>query len=135
MENDEEEESSFYHKFIDFFATPERRHGWQIELQELKQLKHKKVDAYATKFKKMLKRVDPDDEIPDPYIIRMFLSGLRGKAATFVTVAEPKDLDEAITKARKAEAWEYYSKQTSDKSLQKKVEEELENLSQKIEKI
>ncbi|CAG8621265.1 29750_t:CDS:2 [Gigaspora margarita] len=29
---------------------------------------------------------------------------LRGKAATFVTVAEPKDLDEAITKARKAEA-------------------------------
>ncbi|CAG8629998.1 186_t:CDS:2 [Gigaspora rosea] len=89
--NDEEEESK-------------RRHGWQIKLQELKQLKHEKVNAYATKFKKLLKWVDPDDEIPDPYIIRMFLSGLRGKAATFVTVAEPKDLDEAITKARKAEA-------------------------------
>ncbi|CAG8586104.1 16500_t:CDS:2, partial [Gigaspora rosea] len=74
------------------------------ELQVLKQLKHEKVDAYATKFKKLLKQVDPDDEIPDPYIIRMFLSGLRGKAATFVTVAEPKDLDEAITKARKAKA-------------------------------
>ncbi|CAG8528423.1 17539_t:CDS:10, partial [Gigaspora rosea] len=34
----------------------------------------------------------------------MFLTGLQGKAVTFVTVAEPKDLDEAITKARKAEA-------------------------------
>ncbi|CAG8829048.1 8700_t:CDS:2, partial [Gigaspora rosea] len=56
-------------------------------------------------------------------------------AATFVTVAELKDLDEAITKARKAEAGEYYSKQTNEKSHQKKVEEELGNLSQKIEQI
>ncbi|CAG8816040.1 11794_t:CDS:2, partial [Gigaspora rosea] len=111
--NDKEEESSFYHKFINFFATPERRHGCQIELQELKQQKHEKVDTYATKFKKLLKRVDPDDEIPDPYITQMFLSGLQRKAATF-------DLDEAITKARKAEAGKYYSKQTSNKSHQRK---------------
>ncbi|CAG8695456.1 36608_t:CDS:2 [Gigaspora margarita] len=63
------------------------------------------------------------------------LSELQRKAVTFVTIAKLKDLDEAIAKARKAEASEYYSRQTNEKSHQKKVKEELGNLSQKIEQI
>ncbi|CAG8638482.1 17882_t:CDS:2 [Gigaspora margarita] len=60
---------------------------------------------------------------------------VEGKVATFVTITEPKNLDEAIAKARKAKASKYYSKKTNKKSYQKKVKEELENLSPKIEQI
>ncbi|CAG8609491.1 40506_t:CDS:2, partial [Gigaspora margarita] len=111
---------------------------WKNEEEKeskLKQLKYEKVDLYTTKFKKLLKQVNLNNEIPNPYIIWMFLSEMQGKAATFVTMAELKDLDKAITKTRKAEASKYYSKQTFDKSYQRKVEEELENLLQKIEQI
>ncbi|CAG8592867.1 28848_t:CDS:2, partial [Racocetra persica] len=91
-----------------FFATPEKQHKWHIQLNSLAQLENEKVDAYATKFKKLLSRVDPTNSLPDQYIVRMFLSGLKGKTATFVAVTSPNSLNEAIAAARKVEAGEYY---------------------------
>ncbi|CAG8694533.1 15248_t:CDS:2, partial [Racocetra persica] len=99
--DDDDQEGSFYHAFLEFFDTPEKRHR----------------------------------DLPDAYVIRMFLSGLRGKTPTFVAVSEPETLEEAIISARRVEAGEYYSKQTQEKGHQKKLEEELGNLSQKIEQI
>ncbi|CAG8509821.1 9230_t:CDS:2 [Scutellospora calospora] len=91
-------------------------------------LLNKKVDIYAAKFKRLLGQVDSEDSLLDEFIIRIFLSGLRGKTVTFVAVLEPEDLDKAIVSARRVEVGEYYSRQTPEKTQQKKLEEELDNL-------
>ncbi|CAG8797024.1 22763_t:CDS:2, partial [Gigaspora rosea] len=51
------------------------------------------------------------------------------------TVSEPDTLVKAIISACRVEVGEYYSKQAQERGYQRKLEEELGNLSQKIEKI
>ncbi|RIB25395.1 hypothetical protein C2G38_2166027 [Gigaspora rosea] len=65
----------------------------------------------------------------------MILSGLHRKTSTFVAVSELDTLKKAIISACRVEAGEYYSKQIQEKRYQRKLEEDLDNLSQKIEKI
>ncbi|CAG8443644.1 9928_t:CDS:10 [Cetraspora pellucida] len=115
------EENSFHSLLVTFFTTPEKQHKWQLELNTLSQGENEKVDAYATKFKKLLSCVDP---LPESYTVRMFLGGLKGKTATFVAVTSPQDLNEAIVATKKVEAGDYYSTHTSEtaRSTDKKDE-------------
>lgn len=115
--DEDDQDHSFYHLLVTYFATPEKQHKWQIQLNNLAQLENEKVDAYAIKFKKLLSQVDPEDSLPAQYIIRMFLSGLKGKTATFVAVTSPGNLNEAIVAARKVEAGEYYGTHTHEASM------------------
>ncbi|CAG8491609.1 6455_t:CDS:2, partial [Scutellospora calospora] len=55
-------------------------------------------------------RVDPRSNIPADNIIQMFLGGLKGENAKFVTILSPVTLDEAIEGARKAELGEYFGR-------------------------
>ncbi|CAG8834219.1 1895_t:CDS:2, partial [Racocetra persica] len=55
----------------------------QIELNTLAQKENEKVDKFAHQFKKLLKRVDLDNKLPDSYVIRMFLEGLHEKGRTY----------------------------------------------------
>ncbi|CAG8747414.1 23860_t:CDS:2, partial [Gigaspora rosea] len=61
------------------FAPPEKQHRWQLELNSLTQQEHERVDTYTTKFKKLLNRVNPNNCLPDAYIVRMFLGVLKEK--------------------------------------------------------
>ncbi|CAG8654887.1 15582_t:CDS:2 [Gigaspora rosea] len=63
-----------------------------------------KVDIYATKFQKLLNRVNVDNGFFKGFIIRMFLKGLKGKNAELVNIAAPKNLDDAIAAAKRIEA-------------------------------
>ncbi|CAG8836600.1 15699_t:CDS:2, partial [Gigaspora margarita] len=45
--NEENEEESFYHLFVEFFATSEKQHCWQIELNNLQQHRNEMVDIYV----------------------------------------------------------------------------------------
>ncbi|CAG8839196.1 33546_t:CDS:1, partial [Racocetra persica] len=49
---------SFYYLFVEQFAPEEQQYHWQIKLYELHQKEFKKLDTYATKFKKLLSRVN-----------------------------------------------------------------------------
>ncbi|CAG8788517.1 18511_t:CDS:2, partial [Racocetra persica] len=60
-----------------------------------------KTRIIKTAFKKLLSRVDLEESLPAQYIVRMFLSGLKGKTATFVAVTSPGNLNEANVAARK----------------------------------
>ncbi|CAG8513494.1 9140_t:CDS:2, partial [Gigaspora rosea] len=86
---------------VEQFAPPEKQHQWQIELHTLKQQTHEKIDAYITKYKRLLSRVNTNTFLSDDYIVRMFLSRLKNNNATFVTVTVPKNLKEAIAAARR----------------------------------
>ncbi|CAG8476658.1 17424_t:CDS:2 [Gigaspora margarita] len=55
------------------------------------------------------------------YIVRMFLSGLKGTDATFVAVAASKNLSEAIVAARRVEAGDYYRKHSPEFEKEKRI--------------
>ncbi|CAG8545956.1 19644_t:CDS:2, partial [Gigaspora rosea] len=62
--------------------TARKTHCWQLELNSLTQQEHERVDTYATKFN----RVNSDNCLPDAYVVRMFLGGLKEES----TVASEK---------------------------------------------
>jgi len=99
-EEEAEKNKSFYHLLVDQFAPPEKQHHWQLELNSLTQQEHERVDTYATKFKRLLNRVNTNNCLPDAYIVKMFLEGLKGMNATLITVIAPKSLSETIAAAR-----------------------------------
>ncbi|CAG8717954.1 189_t:CDS:2, partial [Gigaspora rosea] len=77
---------------------------WKMELYELRQKDTEKVDIYATKFTKLLNRINVDNGFSDGFIVGMFLNGLKVNNATLVSVAAPKNLNEAIAAAKRVEA-------------------------------
>ncbi|CAG8763778.1 14432_t:CDS:2, partial [Gigaspora margarita] len=105
-ENKEERNKSFYHLFVEHFTLPE----WQYH------------------------RVNLDRGLLDGFIVEMFLSGLKKNHATFVAVAAPKDLNEAIAVAKRVEADNYYRQNlTEPHEPQPKLEKELGDFKERIE--
>ncbi|CAG8796848.1 29262_t:CDS:2, partial [Gigaspora margarita] len=52
--NEVEKNKSFYHLRVDQFVPLEKQYHWQLELNSLTQQKHKRVNTYTTKFKRLL---------------------------------------------------------------------------------
>ncbi|CAG8840976.1 9880_t:CDS:2 [Gigaspora margarita] len=85
----------------------------------LEQQEFEKVDIYATKFKRMLSRVNLDKGLAEGFIVEMFLTSLKKNNATFVAIAVPKDLNEAIAIARRVEADPNWNKRLREKKAPK----------------
>ncbi|RIB16829.1 hypothetical protein C2G38_2188916 [Gigaspora rosea] len=85
--------------------------------------------------KELLSRVNVNDRFSNGYIVRMFLNGLKGNNATFVAVATPKNLTEAIAAARRVEASNYYGQHNSEIAKQLKVKNELSDMKKKIDEM
>ncbi|CAG8532700.1 20071_t:CDS:2, partial [Gigaspora margarita] len=101
----------------------------QMKLNFLTQQDHERVDTYTTKFKKLLNCVNTNNCLPDEYIVRMFLSSLKGMNTALVAVTVPKSLSEAIAAARKVEAGNYYRQYNSELEKQSKLRnEEMEHI-------
>ncbi|CAG8586139.1 1639_t:CDS:2, partial [Ambispora leptoticha] len=133
-ETEEKKSESFYYRFVQQFAPEERQHRWAIELGALKQQELEKLDTYANKFKRLLSQVNLGHSLPDIHIVRMFFKGLKGRNATFVSVAAPKNLNEAIAAARRVEAGEYYSEPTvRSNSISHNVGNEWNEMKKRIE--
>jgi len=64
-----------------------------------KQADNESVDAYANRLRSLTKRVDIDDAT----LLYAFVSGLRGKLASFVLGKNPANIESAINDARVAE--------------------------------
>ncbi|CAG8848277.1 32914_t:CDS:2, partial [Gigaspora margarita] len=110
---------------------------WKTESEddEEREKNQERVDMYATKFKRLLSRVNTSNCLPDEYIVRMFLSGLKGMNAALVAVAAPKSLKEAVAAARRVEAGNYYGQYNSEMTKQQKVKNELNEMKKKIDKM
>ncbi|CAG8818184.1 1203_t:CDS:2, partial [Gigaspora rosea] len=97
-EDEEERKKSFYYLFVEQFAPPERQH----------------------------RQVNLDKGLSDGFVVGMFLSSLKKNNTTFVAVAVPKDLNEAISVARRVEAGDYYRQhQLEARMSQQKLGNEL----------
>ncbi|CAG8719924.1 10579_t:CDS:1 [Racocetra persica] len=121
-DNENQPGASFASEFVKYFTTPERRYRWQIDLNLLTQQENKKVDLYVYKFKRLQKRVYPKNKLPPTYVVRMFIGGLKGKIAAFMSIAEPKNLDNVIKNARKIKAGEYYEKRKEEDPTNQLIE-------------
>ncbi|CAG8536319.1 14525_t:CDS:2 [Gigaspora margarita] len=119
----------------DKFVPPEKQHRWQIELNSLTQQEHERVDMYVTKFKRLLNRVNNNNCLPDAYIVRMFLGGLKDMNTALVAVVAPKSLSEAVAAARRVEAGYYYGRHNAEVAKQARVRSKLSDLKKRIDEM
>ncbi|CAG8795066.1 34225_t:CDS:2, partial [Gigaspora margarita] len=133
--DESEKNKSFYHLLVDQFAPSEKQHHWQLELNSLTQQEHKRVDAYATKFKKLLNCINTNNCLPAAYVVKMFLGGLKGMNVALVTVATPKSLSDAVAAARRVEAGNYYGRHNAEMAKQVRVGSELSDLKKRIDEM
>jgi hypothetical protein len=69
----------------------------------MRQTNGENVDSYASRFKKLLKRVDRNNNIPIDQQKRMFLFGLNPAITPMVHMQQANDLNALINHARNAE--------------------------------
>ncbi|CAG8504509.1 31237_t:CDS:2 [Gigaspora margarita] len=86
---------------IEFWRVKEKK------LYELQQKDTEKVDLYATKFQKLLNRVNTDNGFSNGFIVQMFLKGLKGNNAELINISAPKNLGDAIAAVKQIEAENY----------------------------
>ncbi|CAG8633079.1 13920_t:CDS:2 [Funneliformis caledonium] len=59
-----------------------------------------KVNFYAEKFKRLLKKVNSTNVLLDKYIVRLFLNRLKKNIILLIAFSQPKNVDEVIEVAR-----------------------------------
>ena len=106
-------DSSFVPCFKEKFSTEEKQNMWHHQLNELRQGPYEKVDFYAGKFKKLLKKVDPGSALPNSYAVRLFLNGLQKNIVPLVAFSQPDTINKAISTAKQVESGQYYETQAS----------------------
>jgi hypothetical protein len=70
------------------------------------------VDTYSIRFNNLKRLVDPGDNLPDDYEIRLFLNGLKPNIAARVAMADPSNLRAVVNEARATEAGTYYMRES-----------------------
>jgi len=92
--------ANFETSFSDcFIKLPVLRFRSAYDMFQKKQAETESVDAYANRLRSLAKRVD----INDATLLYTFVSGLKGKLASFVLGKNPTTLECAINDARVAE--------------------------------
>ncbi|CAG8557269.1 9475_t:CDS:1, partial [Funneliformis caledonium] len=104
--------ASFVLLFLKKFSTEEKQNLWHYQLNTLRQGPYEKVDFYAGKFKRLLKKVNSSSALSDKYTVRLFLNGLRKNIVLLVTFSHPKNVEEAIDVAKQVESGQYYEQQS-----------------------
>jgi hypothetical protein len=129
-DNDTYPDTSFVPMFIKRFSTLERKNKWHYELHNSKQGREERVAEYATRFKKLLHKVDPDKALPKDYTTRMFIGGLNEEIAVLVGSGKTDDLNTAIESAEGLEAGHYYRQNRNQRRdpERRDVESEIDKL-------
>ena len=119
------------------FASETKQNKWYQELMTTRQTPTESVDDYSLRFKRLLRKVNPDLNnlvIPAGLQIRMFLFGLSPALTPLVSTAAPATLDLAIERACLVEAGYNYT--PAAKSLTAVANEtEVDELTRKIERL
>jgi len=86
------------------YCTTHRRTQWRSALRRCKQRPGQSVEDYAADVESLYLKLDPNYNTPEDEKIEQFLQGLRPEFLTAVAAAAPRDLEEAIDRARAVEA-------------------------------
>ena len=95
--------NSFKQPFIDYFRTESRVASWQHELINHQQLSST-VEQYASKLRNLIRRVYPENNLPEQAQIAQFFQGLQPHLRFHIQTASPRTLEDAIAAARQFES-------------------------------
>ncbi len=90
---------SFVPKFVVQFKTKTQVEVWYHKWDVLKYEKEKDMFEYATRFKKIYKRINPQKRTSIRMIIQKFINSLPPKYVELLTIIRSANLDEAIKAA------------------------------------
>src|SRR5439155_27379600 len=91
---------TFRTPFINQFCIESRLADWQQELDLHRQGPSDSVEKYTTRFQELIRRVDPERQLPERTRISQFKRGLKPDIQFFVTPARPATLEDAIDVAK-----------------------------------
>ncbi|CAG8783667.1 4956_t:CDS:2 [Gigaspora margarita] len=84
------------------------------------------------KIQKLFNCVNTNNCLPDEYIVRMFLSSLKGMSTALVVITIPKKLSKTVAMARRVKASNYYGQHNSKLVRQSKLKNKLGDIKKKI---
>jgi hypothetical protein len=130
---------AFKYQFLTKFCGPDKQQRWMDELRSCKQGLGETVTEYYGKLQILYRKADPIGQYPERDFYQQFLKGLRTELRTAVRMAATTNVQEALEKAKAAEAaysgdgaLAGYSLATgSDNELRKELRELKELLAQK----
>jgi hypothetical protein len=96
--------NTFKQPFLERFRTATKIAAWQRELDSCTQQTGETVDAYATRIRRLMRRVDPMNQNLEQTRVSAFMRGLNGACAFFVRAQNPEDVETAIDIAKGYEA-------------------------------
>src|SRR6185312_5319286 len=73
------------------------------ELMTIRQTSEEKVDDYCRRFRKLLRKVNTPNLVPDALQVRMFLYGLNPLLTPLVSTNNPANLNAAMERAKVVE--------------------------------
>jgi len=100
-------DEAFREAFLDRFRTRGKVLHWHLELDQLVQKATETVDQYARQLRRLLRRVDPENEMTEPMRIHTFVRGLRpaiqAQMINFLTCRDEVNLVDTIAAAEQFE--------------------------------
>ena len=86
------------------FKTRTQVEIWHRKWNALEYENNENMSEYATRFKKIYKRMDPHKKTPSRTIVRKFINSLPSRYVELLTIIESANLNEAIESALDVEA-------------------------------
>src|SRR6266498_2489396 len=95
---------SFVPKFVARFKTKVQVEVWYRKWDALEHEEEEDISEYATRFKKIYKRVDPQKKTPTRTVVCKFINSLPSKYVEMLTIMGSDTLDKAIEAAMDVKA-------------------------------
>ena len=112
-------------KFVARFKTKAQVKVWHRKWNALEYEEDEEISEYATRFKKIYKRVDPHRSTPTRTIVRKFINSLSPKYVELLTIIGPSTLAEAIEAVMDVEASQKVKTRKRDQAYMVDTIEEL----------
>ena len=97
------QQGNFDERFIEHFSPETKQNQWYYELMTIRQTSEEKVDEYCRRFRKLLRKVNTNNLVPDALQVRMFLYGLNPLLTPLVSTNNPANLNAAMERAKVVE--------------------------------
>src|SRR5581483_9747888 len=97
------QQGNFDERFIAHFSPKTKQNQWYYELMTIRQTSEENVDEYSRRFRKLLRKVNTQNLVPDTLQVRMFLYGLDPLLTPLVSTDNPANLNAAIERAKVVE--------------------------------
>jgi hypothetical protein len=92
--------------FLAFFCTFRWVNKWHRELTELKQGKDESIDVYYAAYRRLIRKIDQIEAVPNKDKLRYFLQGLKTELAPLIMIRDPSSVSAVVELIRKYEAGE-----------------------------